>query len=524
MYDLFGLRIHFKDELYTPVAVRDGWEFHINMNELIHKGLKLECGIVADTDSGDVDIENLRHPWESVPTSYAGIAMKVFQGSGFREAACVELKASPAKIMQGHNVYGSDSLVNCLTAFLVSFKEAMPLFSEVLDFDKTDIFRFDSTFSVQVESRDQILGALKSLSSVSHRYLRPSREGDYETSVYFNNDKNSPDSGRCTSLIIYSKSDEVEKQCESLKRLSKKEKTRKYDHVIKSLSDESLRDFATNRLRFEARFMSRWFQKNDIPRNLWEFLAYVETFEASSGGMSFCEWAWRDANKYLLEAIEGSTLTVVNDHKVMGLLHHHYDTIDAKGITRQSKAFRLFQLYDRLKHNTYKQVKETMSKSSFHRNINDLMAIGFSKDQLQNLHLDEQVPLGTVLTFDFNNQRPSDYVEPAYEGIKTGSDLLAYLKGESPAENVAPTELDEIYNALENVGMPPFYARALQAGREVRLNEHKSVSFVLWHDGTSNLVFHKPNDKNVRLAPPINPKKTDSPSGKMSFQQWSGNA
>ncbi|WP_338325042.1 phage/plasmid replication protein, II/X family, partial [Parasutterella excrementihominis] len=199
MYDLFGLRIHFKDELYTPVAVRDGWEFHINMNELIHKGLKLECGIVADTDSGDVDIENLRHPWESVPTSYAGIAMKVFQGSGFREAACVELKASPAKIMQGHNVYGSDSLVNCLTAFLVSFKEAMPLFSEVLDFDKTDIFRFDSTFSVQVESRDQILGALKSLSSVSHRYLRPSREGDYETSVYFNNDKNSPDSGRCTS-------------------------------------------------------------------------------------------------------------------------------------------------------------------------------------------------------------------------------------------------------------------------------------------------------------------------------------
>lgn len=524
MYDFFGLRIHFKDELYTPIAARDSWEFHVNMNDLLEKGLKLEAGIVVDSNSGEVDIENLRHPWESVPTSYAAIAMKVFQGSGFREAACVELKASPAKIMQGHNVYGSDSLVNCLTGFLVSFKQAMPLFAELLDFDKTDIYRFDSTFSVQVESRDQILGALKSLSSVSHKYLRPSREGDYETSVYFNNDKNNPDSGRCTSLIIYAKTDEVEKQCESLKRLSKKEKTRKYDHVIKKLSDESLRDFATNRLRFEARFMSRWFQKNDIPRNLWEFLAYVETFEASSGGMSFCEWAWRDANKYLLEAIEGSTLTVVNDHKVMGLLHHHYDTIDAKGITRQSKAFRLFQLYDRLKHNTYKQVKETMSKSSFHRNINDLMAIGFSKDQLQNLHLDEQVPLGTVLTFDFNNQRPSDYVEPAYEGIKTGSDLLAYLKGESPVENVAPTELDEIYNALENVGMPPFYARALQAGREVRLNEHKSVSFVLWHDGTSNLVFHKPNDKNVRLAPPINPKKTDSPSGKMSFQQWSGNA
>lgn len=522
MYDFFGLRIHFKDELYTPIAVRDGYEFHINFDDLLEKGLKLEAGIVVDSESGQVDIENLRHPWESVPTSYAAIAMKVFQGSGFRECACVELKASPAKIMQGHNVYGSRNLVNCLTAFLESFKRSMPQFAELLDFDKTDIYRFDSTFSVQLESRDQILGALKSLSSVSHRYLRPSREGDYETSVYFNNDKNNPDSGRCTSLIIYSKTDEVEQQCEALKRLAKKEKTRKYDHIINRLSDESLREFATNRLRFEARFMSRWFKKNNIPQNLWEFCKWVELFELGSKGQSFCEWAWKDANKCLLEAIEGSTLTVVNDHKVMQLLHDLYDTTDNKGNVRQSKAFRLFQLYDRLKHNTYKQVKETMSKSSFHRNINDLMAIGFSKDQLQNLHIDEQVSLGTVIQFDFDNQAPEDYQEPSFQGIKTGADLLAYLKGEEPSTSVAATELDEIEQALEKVGMPPFYARALQAGREVRLNQNKSVSFVLWNDGTSNLVFHKPNDKSVKLAPPQN--QLDASSGRMSFQQWSSNA
>ena len=95
----------------------------------------------------------------------------------------------------------------------------MPDFAELIDFDKTDIYRFDSTFSVQLQSRDQVLGALKSFTSVSHKYLRPSREGEYETTVYFNSDKNNPDTGRSTSLILYSKQDEVAKQCEKLKAI-----------------------------------------------------------------------------------------------------------------------------------------------------------------------------------------------------------------------------------------------------------------------------------------------------------------
>ena len=84
----------------------------------------------------------------------------------------------------------------------------------------------------------------------------------------------------------------------------------------------------------------------------------MRVFESASDS-SFCLWAWRDAMKYLLDAIEGSTLSVVNDHKVMSLLHHLYDTVDSKGNTRKSKALRLFQVYDRLKHSTYEQVKNT---------------------------------------------------------------------------------------------------------------------------------------------------------------------
>ena len=58
----------------------------------------------------------------------------------------------------------------------------------------------------------------------------------------------------------------------------------------------------------------------------------------------------------------------------------------------------------------------------------------------------------------------------ASAGIKTGADLLAYLKGETP-NNVSITDLDKIQDALKDSHLPPFYARALQAGREVLLGE-----------------------------------------------------
>ncbi|MBF4274826.1 phage/plasmid replication protein, II/X family, partial [Vibrio anguillarum] len=122
---------------------------------------------------------------------------------------------------------------------------------------------------------------------------------------------------------------------------------------------------------------------------------YVKAFESQSG-MSFCQWAWKDAMKDLLSAIEGSTLSVVHDHKVMSMLHDMYDTFDSKGKKRTSHALRLFQVYDRLKHSTYEQVKNTMSKSTFYRSVTDLMAIGLSKEQIQNLHKDEHLPLAQI--------------------------------------------------------------------------------------------------------------------------------
>ncbi|MCH1224760.1 phage/plasmid replication protein, II/X family, partial [Pseudomonas aeruginosa] len=57
------------------------------------------------------DVEGLPHAWESLPSSYTPMAFKVFhQSLGMRLDPGVELKASPAKLLQGHNVFGPSSI------------------------------------------------------------------------------------------------------------------------------------------------------------------------------------------------------------------------------------------------------------------------------------------------------------------------------------------------------------------------------------------------------------------------------
>ncbi|ENM5895629.1 replication protein [Vibrio mimicus] len=526
MYDFLGLRIHFRDDFYTHQSVGDEVHSSVDIVELARRGLRLSAGSVDVSEDGEVSLNDLHHPWDSIPSSYTGIAFKFYQASGFRNLACVEIKASPAKVMQGHNVYGSDRLHTCATYLLESLKRAMPEFCEVLDFNMIDVFRFDSTYSVQLNSRDTLMAALKGLSRVSHKYLRPSRHGQFESTLYFNDappEKGKPKtSGRTTSLCIYSKLDEVQFQLDDLKRKAKKERTERYNRVIEELSSDRLKNFANNRLRFEARFKTRWFIKHNIPQNLWDFIAFAEAYELSSG-QSFCLFAWHDAMKDLLSAVEGQTLDVIHDHKVRTLLHDMYDTIDAKGIRRTAKALRLFSVYDRLKSSGWDKVKDTMSKSTFYRAIQELEAIGFSHAELQNLDNTESVPLAQVLTFDFDNQRPDYYQEPTVGELSTTKALREWLSGQTEVDTAFDTARF-IQDKLDELGLPPFFVRALQAGREVRLSEHKALSLVVWRDGSCELVQHVPGNKEQSVpvqssTPP--PETISAPQRKCSFQSWS---
>ena len=64
----------------------------------------------------------------------------------------------------------------------------------------------------------------------------------------------------------------------------------------------------------------------------------------------------------------------------------------------------------------YEAVKDSYSvRASFYNHLNELLVVGFSKAQLQNLQghgKDNVVPLLQVIDVDFSNQRPDWYVEP----------------------------------------------------------------------------------------------------------------
>ncbi|WGM17561.1 phage/plasmid replication protein, II/X family (plasmid) [Arsenophonus nasoniae] len=69
-------------------------------------GIRLSARDVEFEIKGDLSVQGLAHPFESLPTHFASLGMKIYQGTHLIFPR-VNLKASPAKLLQGHNVFGS---------------------------------------------------------------------------------------------------------------------------------------------------------------------------------------------------------------------------------------------------------------------------------------------------------------------------------------------------------------------------------------------------------------------------------
>ncbi|MFW2150043.1 phage/plasmid replication protein, II/X family [Acinetobacter gyllenbergii] len=88
------------------VDIREDGKYCIFGFDLLDLGLTVGSRAVYKDDEGEIKHRVLTHAYSKVPTSFTQMAFK-FHHEG-RDFPFVELKASPAKIMQGHNVYGTD--------------------------------------------------------------------------------------------------------------------------------------------------------------------------------------------------------------------------------------------------------------------------------------------------------------------------------------------------------------------------------------------------------------------------------
>ncbi|WP_227647992.1 phage/plasmid replication protein, II/X family, partial [Klebsiella pneumoniae] len=149
MIDMFHINIPFKKD----VIIEMGDCGFVDFAKLAEKTeLKIACGNVEFSvvnDQKKVRTDDLYHPWSTIPSSYTDIACKVFDAEPRANVfwGYLQLKASPAKVMQGHNVYGSEDFRLCVEYLLDSLQKAQPELWELLDVGLAEMTRIDCTYS-----------------------------------------------------------------------------------------------------------------------------------------------------------------------------------------------------------------------------------------------------------------------------------------------------------------------------------------------------------------------------------------
>lgn len=368
-----------------------------------------------DIDTDSFEVSGLNHPYESLPSHWAGMAFKIYQGAGL-SSAHVEIKCSPAKLLQGHNVFGPTDISLCVFEMLHVLNAAVPDLDTFVDWQNSYLGDIDTTYSADVGSLHNAKQVISALKNVSNGHMRAAIKNEHETTCYFN--KNS----RHADKKAYCKGPELEKQIKETESACKKNKNKL--HVLSVLKDEKLIRFAENLIRFEGRAKNRLLDRLGIPTRIFthtsEFdgtrrlgiIDYQREFE--SDGKNLIEHIWNEMFNPLFAAFEGKEMNVYDDSQILAALKSEYQTITPKGNISYSKALRVFGFYRRLVNEGYQSVKDTLAPRSFYNNIALLIGAGISKAQLQNLHTEKNniVPLLRVINVDFSRQKPDWYVEP----------------------------------------------------------------------------------------------------------------
>lgn len=416
MIDFLKLSIPFKSE--HILVCKDGETSFLkeNLIEISRKaGLKLRSGNVTFQIDGDLEISELSHPYESIPSYFASLAMKVFNGSEqLKTPPYVELKASPAKLLQGHNVFGSTNVETCAFAMLQPLIYSMPELYEMLDVDNVTVDWIDTTYSAHIVSetvQKQVIAFMQNVRAGQTRKTQYNRE--YETTAEWNS------GSEHRTLKVYLKGAEVQKRLSELQaELRKAPNKQNIINQINVLSNPELIEFSKKCVRFEARLKQRYLDKKQIPRNLFELIRYQRQYEKN--GKSLIIDLWQDAFKDIMGAIGEANMNIYNRDNIQSLLKKHYYSVTPKGNISYAKADRLFSFYKNLLNDGYQETLNSMPRNSFWRYEKDLLEIGLTKAQLQNLKVHEKaniIPLMRLVKINFGEQRPDWYVEPTIDQL-----------------------------------------------------------------------------------------------------------
>lgn len=355
---------------------------------------------VHKNDDGSISAAALFHPFESVPTHYTGMAMKVFFDSAYEPY--VQIKASPAKLLQGHNVFGGDDIEQGAMEMIGFLHEAYPVLARMLDWERAWVSHIDVTYSARVKDQRTAHKVLDYLGNVSNGQTRISKKA-YDTSRYW---------GGATSRLVqhkcYLKHEEFLAQFAELQERAKR-MDKSAMRVVEIMSDQRLVDWTIGLLRFESRLKKRWLERNGVPTNLFELIRFQKH------NPELLQTLWTKATHSIFEALRGQTMKLTDDKSVLEAIERSEVVMTKSGKASPTKVRNLFAMYCLIREKGIDELKTTYSKTSFHRLVADLCLCGFSKAYLQNLHTEKAnniIPFVKLIEIDFNQQLPEWYQEP----------------------------------------------------------------------------------------------------------------
>jgi II/X family phage/plasmid replication protein len=406
MIDLIRISIPFKEEFVCGDAAEN--RGLVDLQACQWNGAKLESGEVEYNPDGSVEVSRLRHPYESIPSSNSTLSFKIFSG-GQNYWPHIEIKASPAKLLQSHNVYGTCDVEKCVYSLVQAFNTGMPSISNMLEWHLSELKQIDVTFTAQLESQSQGRQAIAALKNISSGQTRSSKNS-HATTCYFGIAGDGKKSSRHKQLKIYLKGAELQHQINDLLQKVKNSNLPLYKKQLDVLQSPDVMAFAQNALRFEASILPRMLKRLSIPTLINEFVDYAQNFKTC-----LIESLWTEAFKDVFAALGTENMNIFNDEEILNKLKIEFSTITKNGNTSYSKAERLFRFYRSFKNEGFEEVKRTTPEKTFYRNMKELTTV-VSRAHLQNLKgiASNVVPMLRVINVDFSKQHPTNFVEPEH--------------------------------------------------------------------------------------------------------------
>lgn len=410
MLDTLIIHIPIRDEFVR----RQGNTFSIIGDVADYQIRAVPTYLKRDLDTGQVTWGELKHVYEALPSSYSNMAIKFFHITNNCNPY-ISLNAS-TKILQGHNIYGGESVKNLASEMLAMLRDHYPVFFAALDVQNASISRIDSTYSVALPSERLIQPCLRFLANISNGQRRNDTDRcDYFNTVYW---------GGATSRLggakAYGKHCDVMREVVQLKRDVMRGSTNAKQKL--TVFTDDLLDWSSKLLRFEATTKRRKLEQLGLPTNLWLFIEHQQNKERDVLARLWQLWFMP-----IIQAIKGDvTMESYDDAKIYDLCREKLKTYTKSGKLSYTKANNAFNFYQLLKANGWDDVKARYNSRTFQINVKSLVDIGIPKALLQNLFEQQTkaIPMVELVQFDFNKQCPDGYEPPISSHI---NDFNHYL-------------------------------------------------------------------------------------------------